>query len=306
MPGKERRDGMFLTGSKKKLVIASLVLPGAFLFLFAVLFPIIVSVYIGTTDMTSFAETPNYVGFQNFINILTQDWVFWRSLFNALLLGIVIIAVQHPLCIFFAILLDKAGGKLEKVFRALLFVPCVLSVVVTTKMWVNILSPNYGLLDKILTGLGLERWIQDWLGDPVLALLCVVFIITWQGFGMGLMIYYAGVKGIPDDVYEAAQIDGASEWKMHLSITLPLMLPVIAVNTTLALLGSLKQMETIMLSTNGNPGNRTQFIANYLYIKAFSSQEIGYANAIAVLFVIVCLVVAVVNNIVTNRDQMEF
>lgn len=297
---------MYLSGSKKKLILTSLVFPGAFLFVFAVLVPIIVSVYLGTTDMTSFAQTPNQVGLENFINILTKDEIFWRSLLNALLLGIVIIAVQHPICIFIAILLDKIGGNLEKICRALLFVPCVLSIVVITKMWVNILSPNYGLLDKVLAGLGLEHWIQDWLGDPVIALVSVIFIITWQGFGMGLMIYYAGVKGIPEDVYEAARIDGASEWRLHIRITLPLMLPVIAVNTTLALLGSLKQMETIMLSTNGNPGNRTQFIANYLYIKAFSSQEIGYANAISVLFVIVCLVVAVINNKITARDTTEY
>ena len=119
---------------------------------------------------------------------------------------------------------------------------------------------------------------------------------------MGLMIYYSGIKGIPGDLYEAARIDGASEFKTHIKITVPLLLPVIKVNTTLALIGSLKQMEAIMLSTNGNPGHRTQFIANYLYIKAFSMLELGYANAIAFLFVIVCLLVAFINNKVTSSE----
>lgn len=297
---------MHLSGKKKFWVISSLVAPGVGLFLFAVFVPILVSLGLGMTDMTSYVQAPNFVGVNNFIQILTKDVVFWRSLLNALLLGIVIILFQHPLCIFVAILLDKVGGKSEKISRALLFVPCVLSIVVTTKMWVNILSPNYGLLNTVLKGLGLSALIGDWLGDPTLALISVIFIITWQGFGMGLMIYYAGIKGIPEELYEAARIDGASGMSMHLRITIPLMVPVIAVNTTLALLGSLKQMETIMLSTNGNPGNLTQFIANYLYIKAFSSFELGYANALAVLFVLVCLIVSYINNRITRSDAVEY
>ena len=263
------------------------------------------SVYLGMTDTVGFAQKSNFVGLENYIKVL-HDKVFWRSLFNALLLGVSIILIQHPIAIFFAVLLDKVGGKAEKVFRTLLFIPCVLSAMVTTKMWVNIFAPGYGLLDKILTALGLEQLIHSWLAEPIPALLCVIFIIMWQGFPTGLMIYYAGVKGIPEDLYEAARIDGATELQTRIKIMLPLLRPVIAVNTTMALIGSLKQMETIMLSTNGDPGHMTQFIANYQYIMAFQSQKVGYANAIAVLFVVVCLIVSVINNKITTAESIEY
>ena len=296
---------MLLRGRKKRIAIAALILPGLLLFVFAIIVPILMSIYLGMTNTVGFSQKSTFIGLANY-NKALHDKVFWRSLYNALLLGIAIILIQHPIAIFFAVLLDKVSGKCEKLFRTLLFIPCVLSAMVTTKMWVSIFAPDYGLLDKLLYAFGLEQLIHSWLAEPTPALICVIFIIMWQGFPTGLMIYYAGVKGIPEDLYDAARIDGATEFELRIKIMLPLLRPVIAVNTTMALIGSLKQMETIMLSTNGDPGHMTQFIANYQYIIAFQSQKVGYANSIAVLFVIVCLIVSVINNRITTSESIEY
>jgi len=285
-----------------KLTIFLLVFPGLLLFIFALFVPIFLSVYYGMTDYSGMGKL-NFIGFDNFINIFTNDPVFWHSVRNALLLGIGFVVIQHPLCIVFAILLDRIGNKIEKVYRTVFFIPCVISTVVTTKMWVNILDPNVGMLNKVLDAVGLGFLKQEWLGNPKTALLSVLFICIWQGFGWGMLIYYSGLKGISEELYEAAKIDGATSMQVYSRITLPLLKPVIRINVTLAMIAALKQMETVYLATNGGPGDATQFLANYLYIRAFSRFEYGYANAISVIFVIICLLATIISNKLLASDK---
>jgi raffinose/stachyose/melibiose transport system permease protein len=203
-------------------------------------------------------------------------------------------------------LIDKIGGKSEKIFRAIFFIPVVISVVVTSKMWVQIYNSQYGLLNKVLDLFHLGFLKQEWLANPNLVLGSLFVIIMWQGFGWGFLIYYAGIKGISEDVYEAAKIDGASGFKLFFSITTPLLQPVIKINVTLAMISAFKQMETIYLTTNGGPGNTSQFLANYLYIKAFNSYQYGYGNAISVLFVIACILATLLLNKILKKESVEY
>lgn len=301
---KEAGDGMNRVFSNKK-VIFSLVFPGFILFAFAVLAPIILSVYFGMTDYTGMAK-PNFIGLKNFENIIANDPIFWNSLLHSVELGILIIIIQNPLCILLAILADKIAGKHEKVIRALMFVPCIISVVITSKLWVNIYNPDYGFLNKVLGAVGLGFLKQNWLGNPHIALYSIFFVIIWQGFGWGFLIYYAGLKGIPEELYEAARIDGATGLKLYTRITLPLLMPVIRICIVLVMISSMKQMETIFIMTDGGPGNVTQFLANYLYRSAFRSYQFGYGNAISVLFVVVCLVMTVFMNKLLRKDIGEY
>lgn len=286
-----------------KLIIFSLVLPGLLVFLFATLSPILLSAYFGFTKYSGMGA-PVYTGLDNYRNILLNDPTFWRSLGNALMLGLGLVFVQHPLSILFAILLDRLGGKGEKFFRTAYFIPCVISVVVTSAMWVNIFNSDYGLLNKVLDIVKLGSLKQQWLGDPGIAIWAIMVICSWQGFGWAMLIYYAGLKGISEELYEAARIDGSTGFHMYTRITLPLLYPVIRVNVTLAVISALKQMETVYLTTNGGPGDATQFLANYLYIKAFNSFEFGYGNAISILFVAICLLATVtVNRIFKTQNE---
>lgn len=290
---------------KNKKTIFLLVFPGTLLFSFAVFLPIIMSIYFGLTDWSGIGK-PVFIGLDNFSELIFHDKNFMSSLRNALLLALSLVFIQHPICLFFAVIIDKVGGIAEKVFRAILFIPCVISIAVTSKMWVGIYDPQYGLLNKFLDILHLGFLKQSWLGDPKLVLPSVILIIMWQGFGWGMLIYYAGIKGIPEDVYEAAKIDGASNLLMFRKMTLPLLQPVIRINVTLAVISALKQMETIFLTTNGGPGSTSQFLANYLYIKAFSSFQYGYGNAISVLFVIVCLFATFALNKLLKKETIEY
>ncbi|HYF84250.1 MAG TPA: sugar ABC transporter permease [Clostridia bacterium] len=290
---------------RDKKIISILILPGLSVFVFAVFLPIVLSIYYGMTSWSGIGK-PEFIGLANFKELVFHDKVFWISLRNALLLATGYVLIQHPLCLTAAIMLDRIGGRLEKVFRAIFFIPCVISIVVTSRMWVGIYDPQYGLLNKVLDLFHLGFLKQEWLGNPKLVLWSLLIIIMWQGFGWGMLIYYAGIKGIPEELYEAARIDGASGLKLYTQITIPLLQPVIRINVTLAVIAALKQMETIYLTTNGGPGNTSQFLANYLYIKAFNSYEYGYGNAISVLFVIACLIATYLLNKLLKREAIEY
>ncbi|RXZ84882.1 sugar ABC transporter permease [Paenibacillaceae bacterium] len=287
-----------------RVTIFTLVAPGLFLFLFMVCVPIVMSAYYGLTDWKGIGAY-KFVGMDNYIKILFNDAVFWRSLLNALLLLVVTLLIQHPVALLFSIFITHAG-RFEKLFRTVFFIPAVISIVVTSKMWVSVFHPNYGMLNKVLEGVGLASWKQDWLGDPQLAIWCIIFVVMWQGFGYALLLYYAGLQGIPKDLYEAAELDGAGRVKLYTHVVIPLLSPMVRVAVVIAVTACLKQMETIFLMTNGGPLNTTQFVGNYLYKTAFTSSLYGYGNAISVVFVVVCLIITVVMNRIFKKDVGEF
>lgn len=283
-----------------KLVILSLVLPGLFLFVFAILAPICLSVYYGFTDYTGMGSF-SFIGMENYKTLL-HDEAFWTSLKNSLFLALGFVFIQHPLALIVAAVLDKLGGKGESFFRCVYFIPNVISVAVIAYLWKFIYNPDFGLLNNIIKFFGGKGDINWFSYDT--AIWAVLIVLIWHGFGWGMLIYYTGIKNIDQVLYEAAAIDGANQTQTFLRITLPLMKPVIQVNVTMAVISALKQMETVYLLTNGGPGNSTQFAANYLYQQAFKAYKYGYGNAIGVIFIIICLLATVLlNKIFEERDS---
>lgn len=283
-----------------KLVIFSLVLPGLFLFVFAILAPICLSVYYGFTDYTGMGSF-SFIGMENYKTLL-HDEAFWTSLKNSLFLALGFVFIQHPLALIVAAVLDKLGGKGESFFRCVYFIPNVISVAVIAYLWKFIYNPDFGLLNNIIKFFGGKGDINWFSYDT--AIWAVLIVLIWHGFGWGMLIYYTGIKNIDQVLYEAAAIDGANQTQTFLRITLPLMKPVIQVNVTMAVISALKQMETVYLLTNGGPGNSTQFAANYLYQQAFKAYKYGYGNAIGVIFIIICLLATVLlNKIFEERDS---
>lgn len=275
-----------------KKVILTLIIPGLLTFVFAILAPICLSVYYGFTDFSGLGKY-NFIGFKNYTELF-HDRNFWVSLRNSLLLAAGFVFIQHPLAIITAAILDRMGRKAEGFFRCVYFLPNVISVAVIAYLWKFIYNPNFGLLNKIAAALGFSGKI-NWLGSGM-AIWSVLIVLIWHGFGWGMLIYYTGIKNIDPVLYEAAAIDGADNKQTFIRITLPLMVPVIGVNVTLAVISALKQMETVYLLTAGGPGNETQFMANYLYKQAFSAFRYGYGNAISVVFVAVCILASLILN----------
>ena len=221
-----------------KWVILSLVLPGLFLFVFAILATICLSVYYGFTNYSGMGSY-QFVGWENYKNLF-HDAAFGTSLRNSLLLAIGFIFIQHPLAMIVAAVLDKLGGKGENFFRCVYFIPNVISVAVIAYLWKFIYNPDFGLLNNIIKAFGGKGDI-NWFNYDT-AIWAVLIVLIWHGFGWGMLIYYTGIKNIDPVLYEAAAIDGATQIQTFFKITLPQMKPVIQVNVTIAVISALKQM----------------------------------------------------------------
>ncbi|OPH46666.1 sugar ABC transporter permease [Paenibacillus ferrarius] len=287
----------------EKRNIAVLIMPGLVFILGLILLPILVALYLSFTNYDGVDYL--FLGLDNYKEIFFHDPVFWSSLRNAVLLGIAFILLQHPLAILMAIVTPHTG-RWERFLRVVIFIPSIISTFVTSQMWVSILSVQYGLLNRVLADIGLSSWKQDWLGNPDIAIYSIIFVAMWQGFGYAYLLYYAGIKGIPSELYEAAVVDGANKWQYNLRVVLPLLSPVIRINFVLAVVAGFKQMETVFLMTGGGPANSTQFLATYLYSKAFRDGLFGYGSAISVLFVFFCLLLTLLMNRLLKKDVGEF
>lgn len=308
-PGPAREDGPGGPLSREaavrslfsnKTAILLLVLPGLAVMLFSIAAPLILSVYYSLTEWAGFGKL-TVVGLQNYRDILLTDRTFWLSLLNALVLMVITIFIQNPIAFVLAAILTRVR-RFSRLFRTVYFVPAIISVVVITKLWVNIFNPTYGLLNKMLEALRLGTLSTAWLSDPHTALFAVIFIMIWYGFGWALLFYYSGLVTVPRDLEEASIIDGASSLQLYSRIVIPYILPVIQAVLIIDVVSCLKQMEIVYLSTAGAPGDRTQFIANYLYIKAFTYSQYGYGNAISVLFVIVAILLTILTRGLTWRS----
>lgn len=198
-----------------KKTIALMVVPGMILVIGVIFVPILIALYYGCTNYSGVAGDYNFVGVTNFINIFTNDQEFWTCLYNALSQAFFRVLFLDTFCIVMAILIDYISGRAERLYRVMFFVPCTISVVVIAKLWVQIYNPTYGLLNKVLNGIGLSALSTNWLTNPGTALGSVHFMIIWVSFGWTFLYYYAGVKNISGDLYEAALIDGCSRLRMY-------------------------------------------------------------------------------------------
>ncbi|MDA3957585.1 carbohydrate ABC transporter permease [Oceanispirochaeta sp.] len=274
--------------SKKTIFV--LVLPGLAVMVFAILAPILLSVYYSMTNWSGFGAK-TFVGLANYKEVILQDKTFWRSLYNALILLGVTIFIQNVLAFLLASVLIKLSEKLSLLLRTIYFIPAILTVVVISKLWVNIMNPNYGLLNKVLNSTGLGSLAHSWLSEPKTALGAVIFITVWHGFGWALLFYYSGLTTVPKELEEAALVDGAGPVMRYMKVVIPYMMPVISAVIIIDIIACLKQMEVVMLTTSGGPGNMTQFVAYHLYEQAFKYSRYGYGNAISILFVIIALTI---------------
>jgi raffinose/stachyose/melibiose transport system permease protein len=272
-----------------KKTITILVVPALAIMLFAVAIPLVISLGLSFVKWTGFGPM-KFIGFDNYIR-LAKDGLFWRSLYNVSLLILVTVFIQNVFAFVIASALTKLSQRSSQILRTIYFIPATLSLVVVTKLWVSIFHPSYGMLNKILASVGFPGIQLAWLANTKTAIWAVIWIIIWQGFGWAVLFFYGGLMTVPKELEEAALVDGANKLQLQLHVVLPGMLPVIQSIIIIDVISSLKQMEMIYLSTEGGPGGTTQFLAVYLYLRAFKYGEYGYGNAISVLFVILAVVI---------------
>ncbi len=261
-----------------------LVAPGLVILAFAVLAPILLSAYYSLVRWDGFGDM-RFVGLQNY-RTLMQDEIFWRSIGNFFVLLFVTLFIQNPIAFVVAAVLTKLTSRQSHIYRTIFFIPAILTVVLVTALWVNLLDSDFGLVNKVLTAIGLESLTTSWLSNPSTALGAIIFIIVWYGFPWALLFYYSGLVTVPGQLEEAGIVDGANRFQIYTRIVIPYIRPVIQSVVIIGVISCLKQMEVVYLSTGGAPGSRTQLVANYLYQEAFVASRFGYGNTISVVFVV--------------------
>lgn len=289
--------------SNKKM-IALFVLPGFLLFLAVFIFPIGYTLYLSMTSWEG-VGLKEFVGLQNFIQLITRDSVFHLSVKNTLILLVLALAGQLIPAFVLAVLLYSVT-KGTRLFRNAFFVPVLLSNTAIGLIWQKIYDPNFGMLNELLEKLGAGSLIHEWLTDPSTCLIAVLIPVIWQWIGYHMIIMYAGLKGIPGQYIEAAKIDGATGLQIALKIILPMMQDILKVCVVLGTVGALKIFDNIYVMTGGGPYNLTSTIAIMMYKESFLKQQYGYGSAIAILLSVICMAAFLVINRLMTRESVEY
>ncbi|MBM3714236.1 MAG: sugar ABC transporter permease [Actinobacteria bacterium] len=294
---RHRRENWRIRGE-----LAILLGPALVVFVSFVILPVALAAYYGFYSWSGFGTPVDFVGFRNYITILT-DPAFHEALGHNGFIVIGSLVLQGPLALGLALLLNRKM-RAQSLIRVLIFVPYVISEVVVGLGW-GLMLQSGGALNGALENIGLGSLRADWISDPALAIWTLLIIITWKYIGFAVILFLAGLQGIPEELPEAAAIDGASYWQIQRHIVLPLMGPTIRIWAFLSIIGSLQLFDLVWIiwgqyvaSTAG-----TSTMATYMVANGRNAGSFGYGSAVAVVMFLISLAVALVyQRFVLRRD----
>ena len=249
---------------------------------------ILYSLYLSFTDYDMFG-TPEWVGLENYIKAFTNDEYFYQYFGNTFYFAIVLVPVVLVISLFLAILINKKVGKLTKAYRVALFLPSITSTVAVSMVWLWIFNQDMGILNNFLTAIGFHN-PPMWLSDPEWSKPALIIMRVWQMSGYYMLLFLAGLQTIPETLYEAAEVDGASSWQRFTRITVPMLSNTTFVVVILLIIESFNMFESIFVMTEGGPLGSTSTIMYYIYEQGFMSYNMGYASALAWIFFALILV----------------
>jgi len=275
---------------RERRFAATLLAPAFFALLATTTFPLVFLVFTSAFRMDlAMPFTNGFVGFENY-RALLADERFWASLLVSLAYtgSTVILQVVIGLALALLVMDMKRGQGL---FRLIAILPVVLSPAVVGMIWRTfMLAPEFGIVDFLSINAGLGS--QNWLGDPLLAMVSVILIHTWQWTPFAFMVLLASLAALPEDIYEAARLDRASAWQRFRRITLPLLRPAIVMVIIMRTMVALTAFAAIFTVTGGGPGTATEILNLYAYRKSFTELSIGYGSALAVALLIVTIMIS--------------
>ncbi len=274
-----------------------------------VLFTAIVSIPIFNTFYRSLFQwdglsTPVFIGIQNYIELFHDD-IFHTSLKNGLIYAAILLTYQVGLSSLLAFLFSIRNLAGSRLMRTTLFIPVVLSVTVVCQLWLSVLNGEYGLLNKLFEALDLS-YRQDWLSGGNSAIVTIAFVDSWQNMGYYLVLIYTAMKSIPEQLYEAAEIDGASTFFKHFKITIPLLVETYKLCFILTITGGMKAFSCMYIMTRGGPGTITYTLTYLMYRSAFRVNEFGYACTSASFLVVECILVTILINKLFAKDGIQY
>lgn len=257
-------------------------------------YPLFASIRYAFYNWTGVGAPEQYVGFRHFVTV-AKDPFFWQALKNTLLYTAVQVPIQLLLALVLALVLNNKALRYSHIFRAIFFIPVVCSIAVLAVPLKTLFALLSSSVPHVLIEAGLFNPSLGFLGDPKWAMVSVITVGIWQSFGYNLVFFLAALQSVPEELYEAATVDGAGRWDKFWNITIPLIQPVGVIIVFLALLGSMRVFELVLVLTNGGPFYATDVVSTYIYSYAFSPREsnvkinLGYASAASIFMSILLL-----------------
>ena len=297
--GRIRPRGLGWSG---RLEVLLLVGPALIFFIGFVIFPVILAAYYGFFRWSGFGPATDFIGLQNYVTIFT-DPLFQQALGHNAFIMVMSLVLQGPVAILLALLLNRRMRG-QSIIRILIFVPYVIAEVVVGTGFSLMLATN-GALNGLLENIGLGFLAQDWLSNPQIAIWTLMAILTWKYIGFAVILFLAGLQGIPEELYEAAAIDGASYWQIQRRITLPLLGPTLRIWAFLSIIGALQLFDLVYIIWGQYVSSvaGTNTMAIYMVATGRNSGNFGYGNAVAVVIFVISLAVALIyQRVILRRD----
>jgi raffinose/stachyose/melibiose transport system permease protein len=287
--------------NEKNITKTIFLLPGVLIVFIFMFYPAISGFYLSLTDWNGVGDKIDFIGIRNFVEMF-KDPVFVIAVKNTFKYCIITVIFQHAISLALAVIIDR-GIKWATAYKAILFIPCLLSTIVTGMVFSLIFSPINGSFNFLLKAIGLKFLQNDWLGNPKLVLYVIIATSIWQYIGYSMVIYLAGLQTIPKDHIEAGNIDGTNAWQRFRYIEFPGIAPAFTINTVLSVIGSLKAFEIVYSMSGGGPANSSEVIATYVYSSGFTSGRMGYGTAVSLfLFVMVVIISLLQTKILGARE----
>ena len=299
----ETRSARQARGRRRVLTIAGVILPALIVYVLFVLYPIAQAVYYSAFDWNGLGPLEDFVGIDNYRTVLTDN-VFQMAIRHNLVILVLSLLVQLPLALLVALLL-RTNIPGRALFRTIFFLPYVLSEVITALIWVFMFRPDSGFINSVLTRVvpGFEP--RAFLAEPGVVLYAIFAVITWRFFGFHMILYLAGLQGIPSDLEDAARLDGASRMQVLRDITLPLLGPTVRVSVFFSVLGSLQFFDLIWVMTKGGPINASNTMATYMYTYGFQRFQLGYGAAVSLVIFLICFGFSIAYQRLVMRRDLE-
>lgn len=285
--------------------ICTFLLPAISIYAVFFLYPIAQAFYVSLFRWSGLSQNREFVGLDNFHRLFTDDPVFWMSMKHNLIFLVSSIILVIPLALFFAVILArKIRGA--GIYRAVYLFPNMISLVAVGVLWTFIYHPVFGILNAALKTVGISGPNDGWLGSSVTALPAVILVNIWYSLGFYVILFLAGIQSIPISYYEAASLDGATNWLSFRHVTIPLLWDVLRLGIVYITINSMAVFGLVWVMTEGGPGNHTDTLLTYLYRQAFQDSNFGYATAIGVVAFVLILILVIASSRFMKREEVQY
>ncbi|HPT41529.1 MAG TPA: sugar ABC transporter permease [Candidatus Gastranaerophilaceae bacterium] len=284
----------------KKYVPYLFLLPAAVILLVFFFIPFVQTILLSFKDYSSSIYNPAWVGLQNYFKLM-QSPVFYKVLANTFVYLFVAVPILATVPLFLAILINQKIKGIT-LYKILIYLPVIVSIVVAAIAF-KWLYAEQGILNFAMQKMGFES--IGWLTDTNFSLISVIIVTIWKGIGYYMMIYLAALMSVPKELYEACEIDGAGFFRKHLTVTIPHIMPTLALVSTISAISAMKVFAEIYVMTKGGPLNSSKTIVYYIYERAFENLDLGYASAMAVVLLIIVMAFSLINIMCFEKNKYQ-